>query len=164
MSDDGQQLETTASLLALVREGDAAARERLCRRLLPLLQAWARGRLPATARGMEDTDDLVQVTLLRALDKVKTFESRHPGAFLAYVRTILTNRIRDGIRAARRRPQETLSETLPAEGSSPLQAAIGAEAFEAYEQAMSQLTDQQRAAVMLRLGCSSCVPWHDWRS
>src|SRR5262245_58190505 len=65
--------ESTAALLEQVRDGDDPARERLIGRYLPMLRHWASGRLPARARGPVETDDLVQVTLIRALDRIRDF-------------------------------------------------------------------------------------------
>jgi RNA polymerase sigma-70 factor (ECF subfamily) len=145
-------LESTAALLALVRSGDAAARERLVARYLPILRRWARGRLPAGARGLSDTDDLVQVTLLRALDHVDDFESRHEGAFLAYLRRILLNATRDEIRRAVRRPAgEDLSADLPDPAPSVLEQTIGREVLERYEAALVSLPEEPREAVILRV-------------
>src|SRR5688572_11599302 len=96
--DPAPDLETTAQLLAWVREGDPAACERLVTRYLPMLRRWAHGRLPGHARALADTDDLVQVTLIRALGRVREFESSREGAFLAYLRRILLNAIRGEIR------------------------------------------------------------------
>ena len=82
--------EPTAVLLRRVRSSDGderqAARDRLMARFLPRLRRWARGRLPHTARSRAETDDLVQLTLLRALRNVDEFENRGDGAFLAYLR------------------------------------------------------------------------------
>lgn len=79
-------VESTDTLLARVRAGESGAREVLFARYLPLLQRWARGRLPHHARDLLDTSDLVQMTLMRTLNKVDGFESRHEGAFLGYLR------------------------------------------------------------------------------
>jgi RNA polymerase sigma-70 factor (ECF subfamily) len=79
-----EDLESTAGLLERVRGGDAGARERLLSRYVPALRRWAHGRLPPRARELADTDDLVQVTLIRALDHLGDFEPRRPGAFLAW--------------------------------------------------------------------------------
>ncbi len=145
-------MESTASLLTRVKTGDEAARERLVGRYLPALHRWARGRLPSRARGFLDTDDLVQVTLLRALDKVMDFEPQRVGAFWAYLRRILQNQIRDQIRRTTRRPgATTLPETLADVGHSPLEEVIGRETLEAYERALEKLPDQQREAVLLRI-------------
>ena len=145
-------LESTASLLARVRSGDVSAHDDLVRRYFQILSRWAHGRLPASARDLVDTDDLVQVTLLHALDKVERFEPRREGAFLAYLRRILLNQIRDQIRTARRRPiREALSEQVNAVGPSPLEEAIGNETFAAYEQALARLPEEQQEAIIMRV-------------
>jgi len=147
-----RDLETTAALLALVRQGDAAARERLVRRYLPILRRWARGRLPSTARDLAETDDLVQLTLIRALSHVKDFEPRYEGAFLAYLRRALLNSVRDEIRRTRRRPQRVpLDPGIEDPTPSVVEQAIGREALERYEAALAELPEDQREAVILRL-------------
>jgi RNA polymerase sigma-70 factor (ECF subfamily) len=149
---DSANLETTATLLDRTRNGDAAARDRLARRYLPVLQRWARGRLPVWARDLGDTDDLVQVTLIRALDKVSGFEPRREGAFLAYLRTILMNQIRDHVRRVRRSPAiDELDERVAHREPSPLEETIGRETLERYERALSRLPERQREAVVLRI-------------
>src|SRR4249920_1526604 len=108
-----QPLESTLSLLERIRCGDAAARERLVARCLPVLRAWAHGRLPPHARGLADTDDVVQITLIRALNHLESFEYRHDGALLAYLRQGVLNAIRQEIRRGRRRPAgEELDEAI----------------------------------------------------
>ncbi len=93
-------LESTATLLGRVRAGDDDAREQLALRYLALLTRWAHGRVPPRARGLADTDDLVQTTLMRALNGVQQFEPRREGAFLAYLRTILLNQLRTAVQRA----------------------------------------------------------------
>ncbi len=64
-----------------------------------------------SGRDLADTDDLVQNTLLRALDQVRSFEPRREGAFLSYLRRILLNQVKDEIRRLTRRPgQDELTE------------------------------------------------------
>lgn len=145
-------LETTAQLLADVRAGEPTARDRLVRRYLPILTRWARGRLPATARSLAETDDLVQTTLIRALNHAAEFDARREGAFLAYLRQIAVNVIRDEIRRASARPisrQDEPGEDIAARAPSPLEEAIGADALERYEAALQRLADEQREAVVL---------------
>ncbi|HVN75773.1 MAG TPA: sigma-70 family RNA polymerase sigma factor [Thermoanaerobaculaceae bacterium] len=139
-------------LLELVRAGDTAATDRLVRRCLPALRRWAHGRLPVRARGMVDTDDLVQVSVLRALNQVGRFEPRREGAFLAYLRRILLNAVRDEIRRVARRPGgEEASEDLPDCAAPAVEQVIGRETMEAYEEALAQLSDAQQEAVILRV-------------
>lgn len=145
-------LESTASLLRRVSSGDHEARERLVARYLPALRRWAHGRLPAPARDMLDTDDLVQVTLLKALDQVDAFEPRKEGAFLAYLRRVLLNQLRDELRRVRRRPgREELPEELLDRSPSPLEHAIGAESLRAYEAALATLASEQQEALIMRI-------------
>jgi len=147
-----QSLESTASLLALARSGDTAAVERLVNRFLPALRRWAHGRLPPRARGMVDTDDLVQVSLVRALQRIQTFEPQGPGAFIAYLRRILLNSVRDEIRRAARRPgSEGLPDDLADPAPPAIEQVIGREAVEAYEGGLVTLTDLQQEAVILRV-------------
>jgi len=151
-SPDAIDLESTASLLARVRENEPLACDRLVRRYVPILRRWARGRVPTPARDLVDTDDLVQMTLLRALDKVNSFEPRREGAFLAYMLQIMRNQIRDQGRRAGRRPKtEEADETIVEPGASPLDQAIAGELFERYETAIGQLSEKQREAVVLRI-------------
>ena len=151
MSDDPRP-DSTAVLLHRVRAGDDEARERLVARHLPLLRAWAHRRLPVGARGLADTDDLVQVTFVRALNQVQAFEPRHEGAFLAYLRQILLNAIRDEIRRARRRgPHEEVDPDLEADDPSPLETAIGRDALARYDRAFGQLGSEQQEAVFMRV-------------
>ena len=151
-SRTGPDLETTVSLLALVRQGDASARDRLFRRYLPVLTRWARGRLPLYARDLAETDDLVQVTLIRAMNRLNDFEVRREGAFLAYLRRALLNAIRDEIRRSRRTPsREVMSPEIEDQSPSVVEKAIGREGLERYESALSDLPEEQREAVILRL-------------
>jgi len=143
--------ESTGALLEEIRGGDAAATARLVKRYLPILRRWAHGRLPAKARDMADTDDLVQVALIRGLAKLEGFEQRRTGAFLAYMRQIVRNQIRDEIRKPGRERIVEISEDLPDGGASPLEEAIGRESLECYQAALQTLPAKQRQAVVMRL-------------
>lgn len=145
-------LESTVSLLERIRRGDAVARDRLVARYLPVLRAWAHGRLPAHARGLADTDDVVQITLIRALNHLEGFEYRHDGALLGYLRQGVLNAIRQEIRRARRKPPgEELDDSLADAAPSALEQAVGREFLDRYEAALLELTPDQREAAILRL-------------
>ena len=146
-----EPLESTADLIAKINQGDSEAEERLIRRYLPSLTRWAHGRLPSRARHLADTDDIVQVSLLKTLKKVEGFESAREGAFFAYLRRTLQNQIRDEIRKAARKPHAPDAAEPIDMGPSPLQQAIGREKFEAYERALGQLPERQQEAVILRV-------------
>jgi RNA polymerase sigma-70 factor (ECF subfamily) len=147
-----EDLEATAALLARVRAGDDAARDRLLARYLPILRRWSHGRLPAFARQLADTDDLVQITFLRALNRLKDFEPNREGAFLLYLRRILLNALRDEIRKAHRsRIVGEPNEEHPDGGRSVLEQVLGHEVLDRYEAALAELSEEQREAVVLRI-------------
>lgn len=158
MSGPLHSIESTTRLLARFQGGDAAARDQLVSRYLPILKRWARGRMPRFGRDLAETDDLVQVTFLRALNNLERFESQRPGAFLAYLRTILLNNVREELRRHGRQPmRETLSDNQPDEAS-VVEQAIGTELLEDYEQALETLNPQERQAVILRLEFGMTFP------
>jgi RNA polymerase sigma factor (sigma-70 family) len=122
-------LTSTIDLLERFKQGDEQAVSLLVERSLPPLKRWARGRLPQWARGLAETQDLVQDAVIRALPRLKTFEARHPGALQAYLRQAITNHIRDEIRKVNTRPTPSeLRDSHPDLGPSPLEQAIGGEA------------------------------------
>lgn len=151
MTDNAQASPTTTTeLLNRMKSGDARAGDSLFRRLLPRLARWTSRRLPSHAREHLDTADIVQDTLLRSLEPLHRFESRGDGAIDAYLRAIATNRIRDEIRKAARRPvRQTLEDRAVAD--SPLDAAITAEEHARYERCLRQLTPRDQAAIAGRL-------------
>jgi RNA polymerase sigma-70 factor (ECF subfamily) len=143
--------ETSLSLLARARCGDAVALEALMGRYLTRLQRWASGRLPLQARSLLDTDDVVQDALLNTFRRLDRFEPRHDGALLAYLREAVINRIRDELR--RRTPNVDASieiEALPSSMASPIDAAASRQAFARYERALGALDDNDRAAIVGR--------------
>jgi RNA polymerase sigma factor (sigma-70 family) len=145
-------MESSAQLLLRAKEGDERALELLYQRCLTPLKQWARGRLPRWARGLTDTDDLVQDTLLRSLRGVDAFDPRHSGAFLAYLRQGILNRMRDEIRRVRRLPEsESTAGEIPDGRPSPIEEAIGRESLECYEEALLHLKPDDREVILARL-------------
>lgn len=152
MKTSGTALESTSHLLSQYRDGDLKARDELIERYLPMLTRWGRGRLPVFGRDLAETDDLVQITFLRALNNLDSFDSRRPGAFLAYLRHILLNTVREQLRRVGRQPNRTtLADTLPDVGDAPVDNAIGRQTLERYEAALEGLPENQQTAVILRI-------------
>jgi RNA polymerase sigma-70 factor, ECF subfamily len=146
------RLDRTVDLVSRAKAGDAEALEQLCARFLPSLRRWASGRLPRHARGLMDTDDLVQETVVRAVKRLDAFEPRHEGALQAYLRQAVINRIRDEVRRAGRSPVPTeLDDRHPDATASPLDIAIGHEAVTRYEVALSRLRPEEREAIVVRI-------------
>ena len=152
MPNSEPPLESTARLLERVHDGDGAAQELLFARVLPALRRWAHHRLPAGRRDLAETDDLVQMTLTRALNRLDSFESRREGAFLAYLRQILLNLVRDEVRRTGARPRTSeLDDMIPDPGLSLLERTIRRETLEQYETALAELEPEQREAVLMRV-------------
>ncbi len=144
--------ESTLRLLDRARLGDKTALDQLFGRFLRPLQRWAKGRLPAYARDLADTDDLVQDTLVQTFRRIDSFEPRGVGAFQAYLREAVLNRIRDEIRRKRRRPERgELDEREADRAASPVEQAIGREAVDRYERALTRLRPDEREAIIARV-------------
>ena len=114
--------------------------------------------MPHWARGMADTQDLVQDTLVRTFRRIEAFEPENDGALLAYLRQGILNRIRDEIRRASRKPPAgPLDSRIEDQAASPLESAIGTEAVGRYERALGRLRAEDRDALVARveLNCSN---------
>jgi RNA polymerase sigma-70 factor (ECF subfamily) len=144
--------ESTFQLLDRANAGDRAALDLLFARYLKPLQRWASGRLPAWARAAADTHDLVQDTLLNAFRKIGNFEPKREGAFQAYLRQAVMNRLRDQLRRVQARPQtQSMVDRHDETAVSPLEHAIGMETFERYEAALSRLSTEEQEAIIGRV-------------
>jgi len=151
-ADPAADAESTFQLLERANAGETAALDALFARYLKPLQRWASGRLPGWARSAADTHDLVQDTLLNAFRRIGSFEPRREGAFQAYLRQAVMNRIRDELRRTQARPvSATFDEQDHEHQGSPLDDAIGLETFERYEAALARLKADDREAIIGRV-------------
>jgi RNA polymerase sigma factor (sigma-70 family) len=150
--------ETSFELVKRACAGDSEAENEICRRYLPRLHKWARGRLPAGARPALETADIVQEVLIRALRTFPDFEVRHEHSFAAYLRTILGNRLMDLARVDLRRPPPRQLDDVadpPSREASPFDRAAAAERQADFDAALKRLTptDQELIFLRLELGC-----------
>jgi RNA polymerase sigma-70 factor, ECF subfamily len=143
--------ETTFALVLRAKAGDRSALDELCLRYLPRLRRWAHGRLPAWSRSAIDTEDLVQETLAHVAGRIDRFDPRHEGAFQAYLRQAILNRIRSEVRGASGKLEKTLGSEQPSPSPSPLEEAIGTELLERYEAALMRVTPEDREAIIARV-------------
>lgn len=147
-----QPCDSTAEILARAQRGDRSAALILIGRAAPAVRRWARGRLPRSARNDADTEDVVQDAVLRTLKGLERFQHRTVGGLQAYLRTSVINRIRDLIRASRRRgTAEELGEALSDSTPSPLEAAIVREKLERFLEALQCLRPADRQVVVWRV-------------
>ena len=153
------QLDSTASLLERARAGDQEAGDALFARYLVPLRRWASGRLPGWARDLTDTQDLVQDVLLQVFKKIGGFEHRGEGAFQAYLRQALRNRLLNELRRVQRRPSHApLDSQEEDQALSPLEQAVGREGLERYEYALAALRAEDREAVVARIELGYSYP------
>jgi RNA polymerase sigma-70 factor (ECF subfamily) len=149
---DKDRLTSTVELIHKIRTGDREAFEQLASRFLGPLKRWATGRLPRRARSMIDTDDLVQDSLLRTVEKLDVLEPRRAGGFQSYLRQAVINRIRDELRRSWTRQGGRLPENEPlSPDPSPLEETLGLEALRRYEAAVERLRPEDREAILARL-------------
>ncbi len=149
--------ETADGLLSAACSGDHLARQQLYARCLPVLRRWARGRLPTQACDINDTDDLVQIALMRALNKLDRFGDRGYESFLAYLRTILINEVRNELRKfGRRGPVCDCDEALSTGGDPVIDSMLVHEGHRLYTSAFDKLNyrQQEHLAMRLELGMS----------
>lgn len=143
--------ESTMSLVQRAKAGEEAALQLLCARYLPRLHRWASGRLPGYARDLLATDDLVQETLFQTVRRIEEFRSDREGAFQAYLRQVLMNRIRDQIRRPHKMQAMTDAPEIPDRSASPLEILVGEQTLERYEKALERLSPEDREAVVARV-------------
>jgi RNA polymerase sigma-70 factor (ECF subfamily) len=144
--------QPTIELIVRAQAGDGNATEALLQRCLPPLKRWAHGRLPISARGSLDTDDIVQNAALHMLSRLDRFEPRHVGAMQAYLRQSVINRIRDEVRRIGRQPPPIeIPDDLPSDRETPLETAIQAEEYERYRVALMQLRPRDRELIVARI-------------
>jgi RNA polymerase sigma-70 factor (ECF subfamily) len=143
---------STRNLIERAQTGDERALDEILARYLPRLMRWATGRLPGGARDIVDTDDLVQDSLIKVIRALGSFQARHAGAFPAYLRKAVLNRLRDEARRAARRPgAAALDGTELDPAPSPLEDAIGRDLMERYEAALQELDEHDRSVLFLRI-------------
>ena len=150
-------LESTLTLVMRARMGDRAALELIAERYLAALTRFAHGRVPAAARGLVDTCDIVQMAVVRTLGRLDSIDTSLRGSLIAYLRCAVLNQIRDEIRRAQRRPHPAgLSPDLPSRERDPLEIVISQETLRRYDAALAQLPcDQQEAFIMrIEMDCS----------
>lgn len=139
-------------LLDRARAGDRAALNELVQRYLPRLRRWASGRLPPAARGLLDTEDIVQETVVKTIRNIDHIDAQREGALQAYLREALRNRCADAYRrVAGHAPDTAIESNVPSFDPSPLEVAIGAETLARYEAALHRLKPEDREAIILRV-------------
>jgi DNA-directed RNA polymerase specialized sigma24 family protein len=91
-------------LLKGAQRGRRADLEELFRRELPPFRRWAFTHVPSSVRRAGDTDDFVQLALLRTLRRLPGLAIGEAGTLQPYLRRVLINLVRDRTRSVGRGP------------------------------------------------------------
>lgn len=143
--------DSTQDLVLKAKVGDRSAENEIVRRNLPRLRRFAHGRLPARLRNACDTEDIVQDSLLKTLQRISTFDTTRPGGLQAYLRTAIQNRVRDEYR--RRVPLASSDELTEVadKAPSPFDRAREREIATRQQAALSHLRPADRALLVARI-------------
>jgi len=151
-----EHLIETAVLLDKIRDGDSAAINDLFDRYKLYLAALLKNRLPYTARGIMETQDLVQDVCLKVLPYLNRFKYKGIGSFWSYIRVIAINHTvavwKSNLKDSKnnRLPDETNLQP-PSKESSPLKKLMIQEQYNSFEETIKKLTDRKRFALLMRL-------------
>jgi RNA polymerase sigma-70 factor (ECF subfamily) len=94
----GSTPSSTELLLRRYQRGESGAGDLFFQRVMPSLYRWAHGRFATHLRGANDTRDLVQDAVIKALPKLPHLQYRRRKAVRAYLRTVVQNRFLDLVR------------------------------------------------------------------
>ena len=144
--------DSTVTLLPLAARGDRQAIEILIDRMRPYLKRFGHGRLPRWARGRAETEDLVQESLIRALNHLPRFEHQSIKDFRSWLHTVFRNLVTDEKRFVGR---VGVANELPADiedpAMSPEEQAVEQAKAGVTERALQRLEPEERLLIVYRL-------------
>lgn len=135
-------------LLERARHGDRAALEQLFARCAPSLHRWAKTRIPLSCHESVDVIAVIQDTILDTVRRAGELDLTREGALHVHLRRSVERRLGDELR---RMPRTGSGRAAAASEPSPLEAAIGRDALERYELALTRLEPTDREAIVGRV-------------
>lgn len=146
--------------------GDAAAMRSLLERYGPQVWGEIRGRIGRKFQSLIDADDVMQVTYLEAFLQAEFITATDPTGFLAWIRRIAENNLRDAIKELERKKRPgpsrrientvdteescvALIELLGVDSATPSRVAARGEASGIVQRALDQLPSDYASAVRL---------------
>lgn len=110
-----------AELVARAQGGELLAWHELFHGFRDELARECVGRIPRDLRSRFDPEDVIQSAFLSAFEHIREFEYRGEGSFRAWMRRILDNSLRDGIKHhCRTKRSPSLEKSVESENSDPL--------------------------------------------
>jgi RNA polymerase sigma factor (sigma-70 family) len=156
----GTDAPRTSEMLRRAREGDQAAWGMLYQQYRGTLRSTAERSLPRSVRGSTDGEDVVQDVFLRVSRHLRHLDVPHEGAFLAYLRRAVINKVVDEVRRSARVPARvSMPPNVVSGGKSPLQDMIGREQLSSYRAALIRLGPREREILKLRV--DQGLPYHE---
>ncbi len=158
----------TRALVGRAVDGDRAALERLMLDHYAVLSRHIAERLPPSIQSVTGTDDIVQQTYTQVFATIARYEQREGATFLSWLMAIAENRLRDAIRAHKRKKRGggrtrvqtvgneegsgavNLLDALAGSGSTPSHSVARREGIRAIRIAVAGLPDEYQRAVQLR--------------
>ena len=140
---------TTKTRIARAKSGDREAFDELVAELRPRLIAFAQTRLGPDLRSRTEPEDIVQDTVVRALQSFERFEWRGENSLFNWFASILEYRIRDLSRARQRTGHGRLEIDPATDSVSASQAVRREERLERLEAALGSLNEAHREVVRL---------------
>lgn len=145
--------------------GDAAAMRSLLERYGPQVWGEIRSRIGRQFQSLIDADDVMQVTYLEAFLQAESITASDPAGFLAWLRRIAENNLRDAIKELERKKRPSpsrrmenadtdescvaLIELLGVDSATPSRVAARGEASGIVQRALDQLPADYASAVRL---------------
>ena len=105
---------------------------------------------------MSDTDDFVQIAMMRAMSNIASFDVRRPGCLLSYLREIFLNEVRGTLRRSSRAPQKVAyGGNVEAGQEMPT---VEDARLETYQTALSMLPRRQQELLLMRIEFGMTYP------
>lgn len=169
---------TNEKLCSLAREGDKAAEEALIENVMPSIRITASNIQKRYSGILLETDDLVQEALIGLLRAIKTYDPETRSLFLTYVQTIAENAMLDYVRKCASvipasgsilsldapppgfdsEANVTYADILPDDyNKNPEHLFIRKETITEVRNALSEISDRERAYLHYRFGFLDCM-------
>jgi RNA polymerase sigma-70 factor, ECF subfamily len=134
--------------------GDRAALDQLLIRIKIPVVRYCRFRMTGRSAGLQTPDDVAQEVLLAVIGALQRYRSGSTH-FMAFVRGIIRNKVTDAYRSAgqdRSEPTDEVPDRIVKDDDGPEMAVLRAADRELLATLLSELNDQQREILVLRLG------------
>jgi RNA polymerase sigma-70 factor (ECF subfamily) len=156
----------TDELISQAIAGDRVATEKLFLRHYGDIRSHILCQIPGDIGGPINADDIVQRTFAKAYRSIRKFETRSNDSFLAWLRTIASNQLRDvrrhnlEVKSRAKRPADAddaestfriLLERLGDTGIDPADFAMRGELIAALQVALANLPEDHREAIRYRI-------------